>query len=101
MSSSKEDYKNIHISGIRGRQNLESELCSGQRHCSVLSKCFYYQCWWLLFVISLYVILPCGGGIFGVASAGWVGCFTPGAGAAEECSPQQGQRSGCPANEEG
>lgn len=38
MSSSKEDYKNIHIFGRRGRQNLESELCSGQWHCSVLSK---------------------------------------------------------------
>lgn len=38
MSSSKDDYKNIHISGRRGRQNLESELCSGQRHCSVLSE---------------------------------------------------------------
>lgn len=38
MSSSKEDYKNIHIFGRRGRQNLEPGPCSGQWHCSVLSK---------------------------------------------------------------
>lgn len=71
MSSIKEDYKNIHIFGRRGRQNLESELCSGQWHCSVLSKMLSLAVL-ATPLLPLYVILPCGGSIFWVASGGWI-----------------------------